>query len=279
MRSGSTFSGYSSPDGTTWTLVGSDTVSMGSSVYVGLAVTSHNDSALCTGVMSNVSAPAATGSWIDQDIGSVGIAGSGTYSGLTDEKYVDVIPNLSTMTLATNPTGLQLTIDGQPVTTPATVTGVVNMTRTLGAPSPQGSNTFVSWSDGGAQTHDISTPATNTTYTATFSGGAPTPTPTRTPTATMTPTPSNTPTATRTPTATATRTPTSTPTVTPTATRTATQTNTPSRTPTRTVTGTSTATRTPTPITPTPTATRTATPTVTGSAPRPPRGRPPERPR
>ena len=45
------------------------------------------------------------------------------------------------------------------------------MTRALGAPSPQGGNSFVSWSDGGAQTHNISFPATNTTYTALFTGG------------------------------------------------------------------------------------------------------------
>src|SRR6185436_6045331 len=40
-RIGSTFNAYSSPDGTTWTLVGSEQVTMGSTVMVGLAVTSH----------------------------------------------------------------------------------------------------------------------------------------------------------------------------------------------------------------------------------------------
>src|SRR5262249_36964756 len=90
---------------------------------------------------------------------------------------------------------------------------------------PQGGFTFQSWSDGGAQTHTISTPLNDTTYTATFSGG-PTNTPTRTatktftPTATKTPTPSgptNTPTKTLTPAPqTSTPTKTSTPTRTPT---------------------------------------------------------------
>ena len=54
----------------------------------------------------------------------------------------------------------------------STVTGVVGVQRALEAPSPQtlGGRTyeFVSWSDGGAQAHTISTPGSNTTYTATF---------------------------------------------------------------------------------------------------------------
>jgi regulation of enolase protein 1 (concanavalin A-like superfamily) len=44
-RVGNTFNAYSSPDGATWTLVGSDTVAMGTTVYVGLAVSSHTTSA------------------------------------------------------------------------------------------------------------------------------------------------------------------------------------------------------------------------------------------
>src|SRR4029079_6469197 len=37
-RLGTTINAYASADGTTWTLVGSDTISMTASVYVGLAV-------------------------------------------------------------------------------------------------------------------------------------------------------------------------------------------------------------------------------------------------
>lgn len=40
-RSGSTVSAYRSTDGTSWTTVGSDTIVMGSTIYVGLAVSSH----------------------------------------------------------------------------------------------------------------------------------------------------------------------------------------------------------------------------------------------
>ena len=41
MRNGNTISGYESSNGSTWTLVTSQTIAMGSTVYVGLAVTSH----------------------------------------------------------------------------------------------------------------------------------------------------------------------------------------------------------------------------------------------
>jgi regulation of enolase protein 1 (concanavalin A-like superfamily) len=48
VRSADTFSAYESGDGTTWTLVGTDTIPMAATVYVGLAVTSHNTSASAT---------------------------------------------------------------------------------------------------------------------------------------------------------------------------------------------------------------------------------------
>jgi len=98
--------------------------------------------------------------------------------GLTSTTYVDVVPRKVTLSLATSPSGLQVTLDGQPVTAPASVVGVVGLTRTLGVVSPQTaggvSYEFVSWSDGGTAIHSINTPASNTTYTATFrvaSGG------------------------------------------------------------------------------------------------------------
>ena len=56
-RAGSTFNAYSSPDGATWTLVGTDTIPMASTVYVGLAVSSHTTGALATATFDNVSTP------------------------------------------------------------------------------------------------------------------------------------------------------------------------------------------------------------------------------
>jgi len=48
VRSGSTFTGYASPDGAAWTFVGSATFTMPSSLFVGLALTSRKDGTLNT---------------------------------------------------------------------------------------------------------------------------------------------------------------------------------------------------------------------------------------
>ena len=57
VRSGNIFTGYRSSNGTTWTQQGSMTNTMGSTVYVGLALTSHNSSSLGNATYDNVTAP------------------------------------------------------------------------------------------------------------------------------------------------------------------------------------------------------------------------------
>ena len=60
-RIGATITAYQlSPDGTNWTLVGSDTFTMGSTVYIGLGVSSHTTSAAATATFDNVSVIAST---------------------------------------------------------------------------------------------------------------------------------------------------------------------------------------------------------------------------
>ena len=55
VRSGNTFTAYESADGSTWTTVGSTTIGMSAStIYVGLAVTSHSTSASTTATIDNV---------------------------------------------------------------------------------------------------------------------------------------------------------------------------------------------------------------------------------
>src|SRR6185436_6439139 len=54
VRSGSTLTGYKSSDGATWVQVGSDTISMTATLYVGLPVTAHNNAALNTSTFDNV---------------------------------------------------------------------------------------------------------------------------------------------------------------------------------------------------------------------------------
>jgi hypothetical protein len=54
VRTGSTFSAYESLDGAAWTIVGSESIAMTNDVFIGLAVTSHNVSALCTATFDSV---------------------------------------------------------------------------------------------------------------------------------------------------------------------------------------------------------------------------------
>jgi regulation of enolase protein 1 (concanavalin A-like superfamily) len=55
-RSGDTFSAYSSPDGASWTLLGATRAVLGDDVYVGLAVTSHDDSTATRADFDHISA-------------------------------------------------------------------------------------------------------------------------------------------------------------------------------------------------------------------------------
>lgn len=55
VRSGSTFTGYNSTDGLTWTSSGTTTITMGSSVYVGLAVTATTATNRATAQFDNIS--------------------------------------------------------------------------------------------------------------------------------------------------------------------------------------------------------------------------------
>ena len=54
VRSGSNFTAYNSSDGTSWTQVADTTITMATNVYIGLCVTSHNGTTLCTSVFDNV---------------------------------------------------------------------------------------------------------------------------------------------------------------------------------------------------------------------------------
>ncbi len=97
-----------------------------------------------------------------------GCGATATGSAIADPRMVPV-------TLATNPAGLQLTLDGSPRAAGPLPPQIEGITRTIGAPSGQSANgqtwDFSSWSDGGAQTHDVTIPAGSVTYTATFVPG------------------------------------------------------------------------------------------------------------
>jgi hypothetical protein len=66
--------GWYSPDGVTWTPVGTGlglplSISLTPPFYVGLAVTSHNANGICMAKFSNVSVTGGSGAWSNQDIG------------------------------------------------------------------------------------------------------------------------------------------------------------------------------------------------------------------
>ncbi len=96
-------------------------------------------------------------------------------NGLTHTSYVLVWPQKVNLTFNTLPAGQTLYIDGLPVTTPLVHDSLIGFTQTYEARNATvgGTNyTFSNWSDGGAQTHNITTPATDQTYTATYTASA-----------------------------------------------------------------------------------------------------------
>jgi hypothetical protein len=81
-RSGNVFTSYISSNGTNWTQIGSETISMGTSIYAGLAVTAHNNSALTTATFTDVRVvnSGLPSPWQHQDVGAVGVKGDSTYT-------------------------------------------------------------------------------------------------------------------------------------------------------------------------------------------------------
>ena len=75
-RSGDVFIASRSPDGSNWTEIASQVLPMASEVFIGLAVTSHEDGVLGTATFSNVSVSGTPGTWYSSDIGEVSASGS-----------------------------------------------------------------------------------------------------------------------------------------------------------------------------------------------------------
>ena len=103
-------------------------------------------------------------------LGSAGMISQGS--------YVDILPNLTTVTVAPSPegAGLQLAIDQVPAIAPWSKPTVAGYPRTLTAPFAQtvrgATWLFVSWSDGGIREHAVIPPVAPATYTATYRCGA-----------------------------------------------------------------------------------------------------------
>jgi regulation of enolase protein 1 (concanavalin A-like superfamily) len=89
VRAGTQVTAYSSSDGARWELIQSLTMALGETAYVGVAVTSHDASALATAVVSNVRLTAASGSspaptlpagMSSADVGAPAIAGNTSFA-------------------------------------------------------------------------------------------------------------------------------------------------------------------------------------------------------
>jgi glucose/arabinose dehydrogenase/PKD repeat protein len=95
--------------------------------------------------------------------------------GLADTETVRLDPQTVDLTFQTSPPGLQLAVGSTSQATPFTRTVIVGSNNSVSAPSPQTLNGrsygWGSWSDGGAQTHNLVAPATAATYTATYQEG------------------------------------------------------------------------------------------------------------
>jgi hypothetical protein len=82
-------------------------------------------------------------------------------------------PATVSVTLSSVPSGLEVIVDGSPFPTPQSATWQSGSSHTIAAPTGQysaDSHTrydFVSWNDGGGETHTV-TPIVTTTYTANF---------------------------------------------------------------------------------------------------------------
>ena len=85
-------------------------------------------------------------------------------------------PRTVVLTFASQPSGLQLSVGGVSSATPFSRNVIVGSTNSLTAISPQAlagtTYTFSSWSDGGAQTHNVTAPTNPATWTATYASAA-----------------------------------------------------------------------------------------------------------
>ena len=86
-RTGTTVRAYQSANGSSWTLVGSDTIALGATALVGLAVSSHVDGSLASAAFTSVSVSGGglsggslPAGWDSGDVGSVGAAGTAGYA-------------------------------------------------------------------------------------------------------------------------------------------------------------------------------------------------------
>jgi len=103
-RSGNTFTGEYSANGSNWTALGTIDIAMLSEVYIGLCLTSHNVGETCTAEFSNVNiSGTVTGDWQSQDIG--------IQSNIGEQLYVALQDSAGNSAVVTNPDPAATTIN------------------------------------------------------------------------------------------------------------------------------------------------------------------------
>jgi len=128
-------------------------------------------------------------SWVSSTTASKSWASAGSYSVKAQARCathnavvsawssglpVTIIPAAVSSTVTTSPSGLAITVDGAPYTAPQSFGWSPGSSHTVSVSSPQNGTVgtryiYSSWSDGGGQTHTVTVPETNETYTANFS--------------------------------------------------------------------------------------------------------------
>src|SRR5262249_21258795 len=97
-------------------------------------------------------------------------------SGLASSTSVFIYPQKVNFSFQSSPSGISLNVDGIPYVTPFVKDALINFRDTIEAPNQTVGGTsyvFGSWSDGGAQSHEYTVPATAQTLTANFTVGQP----------------------------------------------------------------------------------------------------------
>lgn len=129
IRSGNTFTAYTAPDGVNWTQLSSQTVTMATNVYIGLAVSSENSN-LATATFDHV-AVSNTASVITPSITSLTPAAApiggtitiqGTEFGINQSSSTAQFNNIAASVLSWSSTSIRVSVPSNAISGPVTVT-------------------------------------------------------------------------------------------------------------------------------------------------------------
>jgi glucose/arabinose dehydrogenase len=143
---------------------------------LGWEVLAHHCSAPTCKVDESDYGAGASGSFVAPDAGDTGylelVLKATDALGRTASASVLIQPRTKQLTIATSPAGLSVSYQGGAATVgPIMRTVPVGATRSVAVTSPQGPDSFVSWSDGGTMSHTLVMPSSDTTVTARFVTG------------------------------------------------------------------------------------------------------------